>query len=84
MWIRLYVGAVFLCEGILKFLRPVALGTGRFAKAGVFLAYASSKGRALIDRRLYLPEHSWCQDAVPVPGSPTGWISQPSRPWPGR
>jgi SRSO17 transposase len=29
---------------------------------GVFLAYASSKGHALIDRALYLPEH-WCADA---------------------
>jgi SRSO17 transposase len=28
----------------------------------VFLAYASSRGRALIDRRLYLPEHTWCRD----------------------
>lgn len=33
--IRLYVGAVFLFEGILKFLRPDALGTGRFDKAGI-------------------------------------------------
>jgi uncharacterized membrane protein YphA (DoxX/SURF4 family) len=33
--IRLYVGAVFLAEGILKFLRPEALGTGRFDKAGI-------------------------------------------------
>jgi SRSO17 transposase len=30
---------------------------------GVFLAYASSKGHALIDRALYLPE-AWCADAV--------------------
>ncbi|MFE4975386.1 IS701 family transposase, partial [Kitasatospora sp. NPDC056651] len=30
---------------------------------GVFLAYASPRGRALIDRRLYLPEESWCADA---------------------
>ncbi len=29
---------------------------------GVFLAYASSKGHALIDRELYLPEE-WCGDA---------------------
>ncbi len=29
----------------------------------VFLAYASSKGRALIDTRLYLPETSWSVDA---------------------
>jgi len=28
---------------------------------GVFLAYASSKGRALVDRELYLPER-WCTD----------------------
>ncbi len=28
---------------------------------GVFLAYASSKGRALVDRELYLPER-WCAD----------------------
>ena len=29
---------------------------------GVFLAYASSKGHALIDRELYLPK-DWCEDA---------------------
>src|SRR3954465_14285101 len=29
---------------------------------GVFLAYASSKGHALIDRELYLPKE-WCADA---------------------
>ncbi|MFI7317089.1 DoxX family protein [Streptomyces venezuelae] len=33
--IRLYVGAVFVSEGILKFLRPDAQGTGRFDKAGI-------------------------------------------------
>jgi putative oxidoreductase len=33
--IRLYVGLVFLCEGVLKFLRPTSLGTGRFDKAGI-------------------------------------------------
>ncbi|MBT2443421.1 IS701 family transposase [Streptomyces sp. ISL-36] len=32
------------------------------SQVGVFLAYATSQGRALIDRRLYLPEHSWCGD----------------------
>ncbi|MFI6673114.1 IS701 family transposase, partial [Streptomyces sp. NPDC050481] len=32
-------------------------------QVGVFLAYASSRGRALIDRRLYLPDASWCRDA---------------------
>ncbi|MFE1251463.1 IS701 family transposase [Streptomyces sp. NPDC058741] len=29
------------------------------SQAGVFLAYATSRGRTLIDRRLYIPEHSW-------------------------
>ncbi|HZE29877.1 MAG TPA: DoxX family protein, partial [Actinoallomurus sp.] len=33
--IRLYIGVVFLFEGILKFLRPETLGTGRFDKAGI-------------------------------------------------
>ncbi|OAH12443.1 IS701 family transposase [Streptomyces jeddahensis] len=32
------------------------------AQVGVFLALATSRGRALIDRRLYLPEHSWSTD----------------------
>ncbi|MFQ2875425.1 DoxX family protein [Mycobacterium sp. MS3] len=35
MLIRLYVGVVFACEGALKFLRPEALGAGRFDKAGI-------------------------------------------------
>jgi SRSO17 transposase len=29
---------------------------------GVFLTYVSTKGRALFDRELYLPETSWCAD----------------------
>ncbi|MCW2652935.1 MAG: DoxX family protein [Mycobacterium sp.] len=33
--IRLYVGLVFACEGVLKFLRPDSLGTGRFDKVGI-------------------------------------------------
>jgi SRSO17 transposase len=33
------------------------------AQIGVFLAYASDKGHALIDRELYLPEE-WCDDAA--------------------
>ncbi|MFP3986127.1 DoxX family protein [Streptomyces sp. E11-3] len=33
--IRLYVGAVFLSEGIQKFLDPDRLGTGRFDQAGI-------------------------------------------------
>ncbi len=32
------------------------------SQAGVFLALATERGRALIDRRLYLPEHSWSTD----------------------
>jgi SRSO17 transposase len=32
------------------------------SQVGVFLAYAAPRGRALIDRRLYLPEHTWCAD----------------------
>ncbi|MEH3141805.1 MAG: DoxX family protein [Mycobacterium kyogaense] len=42
--IRLYVGLIFAGEGVLKFLRPDALGPGRFDKAGIplpaALAYA--------------------------------------------
>ena len=41
--IRLYLGLIFAGEGILKFLRPDALGPGRFIKAGIpagtFFAY---------------------------------------------
>jgi putative oxidoreductase len=41
--IRLYVGLVFVGEGFLKFVRPDALGPGRFIKAGIpagtFFAY---------------------------------------------
>ncbi|MFE0776862.1 IS701 family transposase [Streptomyces sp. NPDC058861] len=33
------------------------------SQVGVFLAYATSRGRALIDRRLYLTKHSWCTDS---------------------
>jgi len=33
--VRLIVGAVFLSEGIQKFLYPAALGVGRFAKIGI-------------------------------------------------
>ena len=32
-------------------------------QVGVFVAYASARGRALMDRRLYLPKDSWCADA---------------------
>ena len=33
--VRLLVGCVFLCEGILKFMQPEALGAGRFARIGI-------------------------------------------------
>ena len=33
--VRLIVGAVFLTEGVQKFLYPAALGVGRFAKIGI-------------------------------------------------
>lgn len=33
--IRLFVGAVFLSEGVQKFIYPDRLGTGRFDKAGI-------------------------------------------------
>ena len=29
---------------------------------GTFLSYATTKGRAFLDRRLYLPEEEWCND----------------------
>jgi SRSO17 transposase len=31
------------------------------SQVAVFLVYASPRGRGLIDRRLYLPETTWCQ-----------------------
>ncbi|NIP22268.1 MAG: IS701 family transposase, partial [Phycisphaerae bacterium] len=37
------------------------LGKRANCQAGVFLAYASSKGRTLLDRRLYMPEE-WLSD----------------------
>jgi putative oxidoreductase len=41
--IRLYVGLIFLGEGVLKFMREDSLGPGRFIKAGIpegeFFAY---------------------------------------------
>jgi uncharacterized membrane protein YphA (DoxX/SURF4 family) len=37
--VRVAVGAVFLSEGIQKFLAPAALGVGRFAKIGIPLPH---------------------------------------------
>jgi putative oxidoreductase len=35
VWIRLYVGAIFLSEGVQKFLFPDELAEGRFTRAGI-------------------------------------------------
>lgn len=42
----------------------MARSAGRIenSQVNVFLAYATGRGRALIDRRLYPPEQSWCSD----------------------
>ncbi|MFD9500614.1 transposase [Streptomyces sp. NPDC060035] len=40
-------------------------------QVGVFLGYASSRGRVLIDRELYLPDESWVRDRR--------WASPPRR-----
>jgi SRSO17 transposase len=50
------------------------------SQIGVFLAYASSRGHALIDRELYLPK-SWAddRDRCRAAGIPVRWSSRPSR-----
>ena len=48
---------------------------------GVFLAYASAKGHALIDRELYLPKE-WTGSAAPRPPYRKTLSSPPSRAWP--
>lgn len=35
IFVRFYVGLIFVVEGVLKYLRPEQLGTGRFAKVGI-------------------------------------------------
>jgi putative oxidoreductase len=35
IWVRILVGAVFLSEGVQRFLFPEALGTGRFLQIGI-------------------------------------------------
>jgi SRSO17 transposase len=40
-----------------------SVGVQRQYTGAVFLAYASPHGRGLIDRRLYLPETTWCAPA---------------------
>jgi SRSO17 transposase len=51
---------------------------------GVFLAYASAKGRAFIDRELYLPAVGpMIRRGAGPPGCPSRSSSGPSRSWPG-
>ncbi|MGW3955812.1 IS701 family transposase [Streptomyces sp. NPDC004752] len=54
------------------------------SRAGVFLACATSRGRALIDRR-YLPEQSWCSgpERRPAAGTPGG-VEFTAQPRPAR
>lgn len=54
-------------------------------QVGVFLAYATGRGRALIDRRLYLSAHSWCTDperrqAAGIPGE-VQFATEPHLTW---
>jgi SRSO17 transposase len=46
------------------------------AQVAVFLAYAGPYGHALIDRRLYLPQKSWCADSerCTAAGIPEGTV----------
>ncbi len=52
------------------------------SQVGVFLAYVSPTGRAMIDRRLYLPETSWCDrpDRLAAAGVPeeVGFATKPA------
>jgi SRSO17 transposase len=52
------------------------------SQIGVFLAYVTPYGRALIDRRLYLPEVTWCQwpDRLTAAGVPEeiGFSTKPA------
>ncbi|MGN9895091.1 IS701 family transposase [Micromonospora sp. L31] len=52
------------------------------SQVGVFLAYVTPAGRALIDRRLYLPETTWCDqpDRLAAAGIPDdiGFATKPA------
>ena len=55
------------------------------SQVGVFLAYAPRHGRALIDRRLYLPESNLVSgrpERRAAAGVPDQVASRPSPPWP--
>ncbi|MGC4833355.1 IS701 family transposase [Micromonospora vinacea] len=49
-------------------------GRAENSQVGVFLAYVSPAGRAMIDRRLYLPETTWCDrpERLTAAGVPDG------------
>lgn len=52
------------------------------SQIGVFLAYASDRGRALIDREMYLPK-VWTEDRdrCRTAGSATRWLSRRKPNW---
>jgi putative oxidoreductase len=47
--VRILVAAVFLSEGIQKFLYPLELGVGRFAKIGIPLPHISAPFVAVVE-----------------------------------
>ena len=64
------------------------VGKRENCQVGVFLAYASCRGQAFIDRELYLPEE-WANDTmtgrgVSRLGYPRRWGCAPSPSWPKR
>ena len=63
------------------------LGKTANCQAGVFLAYASRQGYALLDRRLYLPEEWLTDERMPHGARPVGYLrpppSRPTRCWAG-
>ena len=61
------------------------LGKVANCQAGMFLAYVSPLGRALVDKRLYLPK-SWTsdQDRCAAAGVPDGGTTGQRRSWPWR
>ncbi|MFF3389939.1 transposase [Streptomyces sp. NPDC002669] len=90
-------GAVLVVDetGLLKKGRASAGAQRRYngtaghnenTRVGVFPALATSRGRALLDRRRHLPGHSWANDPErrPRPGYPGRCGSPPSPARPAR